>query len=143
MEFDAALPAHGESLEPVEQGEGLLDDVAESAQALDVHSASQGDHQQDPEPTVGADLDGVAKIFVVLGGPTLRAARLLTPLADTNPQPHRASGERQRSTGPSQLLVGLKPGLVKVSASLTETPALGDRRHSPATVTVTLRGVQP
>ncbi|MFD4709835.1 hypothetical protein ACFWN5_09080 [Streptomyces sp. NPDC058430] len=92
MEFDAALPAHGESLEPVEQGEGLLDDVAEIAQALDVHSASQGDHRQDPEPTVGADLDGVAKIFValggllqILGGTTLRAARLVTPLADTNP----------------------------------------------------------
>ncbi|MFC9458958.1 hypothetical protein, partial [Streptomyces sp. NPDC056983] len=88
MEFDAALPAHGESLEPVEQGEGLLDDVAEIAQALDVHSASQGDHRQDPEPTVGADLDGVAKIFValggllqILGGTTLRAARLVTPLA--------------------------------------------------------------
>ncbi|MET8099301.1 hypothetical protein ABZV29_22965 [Streptomyces sp. NPDC005236] len=48
---------------------------------------------------VGSDLAGVAMIFVVLGGvlqflsgPTLRATRLLTSLADTNkPEPHRAT----------------------------------------------------
>ncbi|WP_432180922.1 hypothetical protein [Streptomyces sp. NBC_00063] len=95
MEFDPALPAHGESLELVDQGEGLLDDVAELAQAApDVRSASPGDLRQDPEPTVGGGLDGVAMIFVVLGGalqilggPTPKAARLLTPLAA--PNPHR------------------------------------------------------
>ncbi|WP_268253498.1 hypothetical protein [Streptomyces griseoflavus] len=36
MEFGAAFPSHGEPLELVEQGEGLLDDVAELTQALDV-----------------------------------------------------------------------------------------------------------
>jgi hypothetical protein len=36
VEFGAAFPADGEALELVEEGEGLLDDVAELAQALDV-----------------------------------------------------------------------------------------------------------
>ncbi|WTL39432.1 hypothetical protein OG244_14960 [Streptomyces brevispora] len=36
MEFGAAFPADGEAFEVVEQGEGLLDDVAELAKALDV-----------------------------------------------------------------------------------------------------------
>ncbi|WP_328445443.1 hypothetical protein OG780_06075 [Streptomyces sp. NBC_00386] len=48
---------------------------------------------------VGSDLAGVAMILIVLGGvlqvlggPKLRATRLLTPLADTNkPEPHRAT----------------------------------------------------
>lgn len=44
----ASLPAHGQALEPVKQGEGLLDNVAELAQALDVHGARTGDHWQDP-----------------------------------------------------------------------------------------------
>ena len=36
MQFGSAFPADGEALELVEQREGLLDDVAESAQSLDV-----------------------------------------------------------------------------------------------------------
>lgn len=36
MEFGAAFPADGEAFELVEQSEGLLDDVAELTQALDV-----------------------------------------------------------------------------------------------------------
>ncbi len=36
MEFGAAFPAEGEAFELVEEGEGLLDDVAELALALDV-----------------------------------------------------------------------------------------------------------
>lgn len=48
VEFSAALPADGEALELVEQGEGLLDDVAELAQALDVRGALAGDDRQDP-----------------------------------------------------------------------------------------------
>jgi hypothetical protein len=48
---------------------------------------------------VGSDLAGVAMILIVLGGvlqflggPTLRATRLLTSLADTNkPEPHRTT----------------------------------------------------
>ncbi len=39
VEFEAAFPSDGEAFEPVEQGEGLLDDVAELAQARDVRGA--------------------------------------------------------------------------------------------------------
>jgi hypothetical protein len=48
VEFGASFPSHGETLEVVEQGEGLLDNVAEFAQALDVRGALAGDHRQDP-----------------------------------------------------------------------------------------------
>lgn len=48
MEFKASFPSHGEAFELVEQGEGLLDDVAELAQALDVRGALAGDDRQDP-----------------------------------------------------------------------------------------------
>ncbi|WP_435192398.1 hypothetical protein [Streptomyces sp. bgisy126] len=47
MEFGAAFPADGEAFELVERGEGLLDDVAELAQALDVRGASAGDERED------------------------------------------------------------------------------------------------
>ncbi|GGQ73384.1 hypothetical protein GCM10010267_40490 [Streptomyces griseorubens] len=43
MEFGAAFPADGAAFEPVEKGEGLLDDVAELAQALDVRGSLAGD----------------------------------------------------------------------------------------------------
>ncbi|WP_215188391.1 hypothetical protein [Streptomyces sp. McG8] len=46
MEFGTALPADGEALELVEQGEGLLDDIAELAQALDVRGALAGDDRR-------------------------------------------------------------------------------------------------
>jgi hypothetical protein len=48
VEFDASFPTHGESFELVEQGEGLLDDVAELAQALDVRGPLARDDRQDP-----------------------------------------------------------------------------------------------
>lgn len=48
MEFGAAFPADSEAFELVEQGEGLLDDVAELAQALDVRGTSAGNDRQDP-----------------------------------------------------------------------------------------------
>lgn len=48
MEFGTAFPADGEAFEVVEQGEGLLDDVAEFAQALDVRAALLGDDGHDP-----------------------------------------------------------------------------------------------
>ncbi len=51
MEFGAAFPADGEAFELMERGEGLLDDVAELAQALDVRGAPAGDHRQDPALT--------------------------------------------------------------------------------------------
>jgi len=40
---ETPFPADGESFELVEQGEGLLDDVAELAQAVDVGVAASGD----------------------------------------------------------------------------------------------------
>ncbi len=48
VEFGAALPADGEALELMEEGEGLLDDVAELAQPFDVRAALAGDDRQDP-----------------------------------------------------------------------------------------------
>lgn len=48
MEFGSAFPADGEAFELVEQGEGLLDDVTEFAQALDVRGALARDDGQDP-----------------------------------------------------------------------------------------------
>lgn len=47
MEFGSAFPADGEALELVEEGKGLLDDVAEF-QSLDVGGALAGDDWQDP-----------------------------------------------------------------------------------------------
>lgn len=51
MEFGAAFPSDGESLELGEQGEGLLPHVAELAHALDVRDSSAGDDRQDPAVT--------------------------------------------------------------------------------------------
>ncbi len=51
MEFGAAFPADGESFEVVEKGEGLLNDVSELAQALDVRRSLAGDDGQDPAVT--------------------------------------------------------------------------------------------
>jgi hypothetical protein len=48
VKFGAAFPSHGKAFEVVEQGEGLLHDVAELAQALDVRCSSAGDDGQDP-----------------------------------------------------------------------------------------------
>ncbi|MFI0936228.1 hypothetical protein ACH4RG_31585 [Streptomyces sp. NPDC021019] len=48
MEFETSLPPHSEAFELVEQSEGLLDDVAESAQVLEVRGALAGDHRHDP-----------------------------------------------------------------------------------------------
>ena len=47
VEVEASFPADGEPFELVEQGEGLLDDVAEFAQAVDVGVAASGDDGQD------------------------------------------------------------------------------------------------
>jgi predicted alpha-1,6-mannanase (GH76 family) len=47
VQVEASFPAGGESFELVEQGEGLLDDVAEFAQAVDVGVAASGDDGQD------------------------------------------------------------------------------------------------
>lgn len=48
MELGPAFPSDGEAFELVEQGKGLLDDVAELAQSLVVRGALAGDDGQDP-----------------------------------------------------------------------------------------------
>lgn len=45
-----SFPADGQALEVVQEREGLLDDVAELAEALDVRGAFAGDHRQDAPP---------------------------------------------------------------------------------------------
>ncbi|WRZ95374.1 hypothetical protein OHB54_43970 [Streptomyces sp. NBC_01007] len=65
---------------------------------------------------VGADLAAVAfvlivlgAVFQILGGPTPRAARLLTSLAAANkPEPHRATADV--SSGPAEGEQGSAPG---------------------------------
>jgi hypothetical protein len=42
VDVESAFPAHGESAELVEQGEGLFDDVAQLAQALDAGGPGLG-----------------------------------------------------------------------------------------------------
>ncbi|MFD3481052.1 hypothetical protein [Streptomyces sp. NPDC058695] len=48
VEVETSLPPLGQALELVQQGEGLLDNVAELARAPDVRGAPAGDHRQDP-----------------------------------------------------------------------------------------------
>lgn len=48
MEFGSAFPTDGEPPELVKEGKGLLDEVAELAQAVDVRGALAGDDGQDP-----------------------------------------------------------------------------------------------
>ncbi|MFF8096868.1 hypothetical protein [Streptomyces sp. NPDC016675] len=48
MEVEAWFPADGEALEPVQQSAGLLHDVSDLAQALDIGLALSGDDRQDP-----------------------------------------------------------------------------------------------
>jgi hypothetical protein len=48
VEFESSFPSDSEAFELVEQGEGLLDDIAELAQPLDVRGAPAGDHRHDP-----------------------------------------------------------------------------------------------
>jgi hypothetical protein len=59
VEFGSTFPTDGKALELVEKGEGLLDDVAELAQARDVRGALAGDDRQDPPlaqfPRVGLE----------------------------------------------------------------------------------------
>lgn len=50
MQVEASFPAAGQALEVVQEREGLLDDVAELAEALDVRGAFAGDHRQDAPP---------------------------------------------------------------------------------------------
>nr|WP_234441201.1 hypothetical protein [Streptomyces scabiei] len=63
VELEASFPSDGEAFELVEEGEGLLDDVAESAQALDVRGTLAGEDQHDPAcAQFTADYPGVVRL---------------------------------------------------------------------------------
>ncbi|GAA3034061.1 hypothetical protein GCM10020229_51870 [Kitasatospora albolonga] len=82
VEVEASFPAGGEALELMEQGERLLDDVAELVEAADVGLTSAGDDGQDPTPgQLAADVPAVV---------TLVAQSRLGPLA----RPARSAGDR-------------------------------------------------
>ncbi len=57
VQFEASFPADGQALEVVQEREGLLDDVAELSQAVDVRGALAGDHRQDPAPASSRRLE--------------------------------------------------------------------------------------
>ena len=74
VEFEASFSLDGEAFELVEEGEGLLDDVAEFAQALDVRGALAGDDRHDPAcAQFTADYPGVVRLIGMWVGPVGRA----------------------------------------------------------------------
>jgi hypothetical protein len=87
--FGSAFPADGEALELVEQGEGLLDDVAEFAQALDVRGAFAGDDRQDPL---------LAQLTPVTAGPPPAAAREPSPAREAAAARSASARRHPRST---------------------------------------------
>ena len=89
VEFGSAFPADGEALELVEQGEGLLDDVAEFAQALDVRGAFAGDDRQDPL---------LAQLTPVTAGPPPAAAREPSPAREAAAARSASARRHPRST---------------------------------------------
>jgi hypothetical protein len=78
VEFEASFPSDGEAFELVEEGEGLLDDVAEFAQALDVRGALAGDDRHDPAcAQFTADYPGVVRLVTQDGlGASAGTARM-------------------------------------------------------------------
>jgi hypothetical protein len=91
VEVEASFPAGGEALEPVERGEGPLDDVAELAEAADVGLASTGDDRQDPTPgQLASDVPTVVTLVTGKGlGPLAWPTR---PAADGTPSTRRVPG---------------------------------------------------
>ncbi|MEV7890429.1 hypothetical protein ACWD3I_46250 [Streptomyces sp. NPDC002817] len=77
MEFKASFTSDGEAFELVKEGKGLLDDVAEFAQALDVRGALTGDDRRDPAcAQFTADCPGVVRPIAQDGlGEKVGAAR--------------------------------------------------------------------
>lgn len=63
MQVEASLPTDGQAFEVMQEREGLLDDIAELAQSLDVRGTLSGDHRQDAAP---AQLAAVAVAVVSL-----------------------------------------------------------------------------
>ena len=64
MDVEAAFPAGGQPAELVQQAEGLLDDVAQPAEALDVLAAAAGDDRLGP-PVAAGFTEGVAVVAFV------------------------------------------------------------------------------
>ncbi|MEV5487874.1 hypothetical protein AB0L47_07675 [Streptomyces bobili] len=76
MKFGSAFPADGAAFDVVEEGEGLLNDVAELAQALAVRGALAGDDGQDLSFVQLAAV-GVAVVALVAEegfGPSVRSS---------------------------------------------------------------------
>ncbi|MFD6282032.1 hypothetical protein ACFWFI_41720 [Streptomyces sp. NPDC060209] len=110
VEFDASFPTHGEAFELMEQGEGLLDDVAELAQALDVRSALAAERLS--MRSENDDGSGALGIFVRSRNARWFAKRVAersqrsrrSPAARTN------QGERQQKAGHSESLASADHG---------------------------------
>ena len=78
MQVEASFPADGQALEVVQEREGLLDDVADLAQVLDVRGALAGDHRQNAAALQLTPV-GVAVVALVAQkcvGASARTARL-------------------------------------------------------------------
>ena len=81
MEVEAAFPADGEAFELVQEGEGLLDDVAELAEAVDVGVAAAGDDGQDAAVPQGS-ADGSTVVALVAEQGVRPLARVADPAGD-------------------------------------------------------------
>src|SRR5512142_2368753 len=85
----ADLPADAQPAEPVQQGDGLLDDPAVHAQPGTVLCVTAGDHRGDPGlPHLGA----VLVVVVAAAG----VDRLWPPAGPATPAAHRRDGLDQR-----------------------------------------------
>lgn len=84
MEFEASFPSDGEAFELMEEGEGLLDDIAEFAQALDARGALAGNDRHDPAcAQFAADCPGVVRLVAQDGlGASSGTARTPGPRRD-------------------------------------------------------------
>ncbi|GIE91578.1 hypothetical protein Are01nite_80580 [Actinoplanes regularis] len=64
MDVEAAFPAHGQAAELMKQGEGLLDDVAQTAQAFDTGCLGFGDDRFGAALAAGLT-EGLAAVALV------------------------------------------------------------------------------
>jgi len=77
VDVEAAFPAHGEAAELVQQGEGLLDDVAQLSEPFDPGGLGLGDDR------FGAPVAaGLAERFAAVGLMSLQGAGLADSFRD-------------------------------------------------------------
>ncbi len=81
MEVEAAFPSHGEAFGLVQEGEGLLDDVAELARAVDVGGTALGDDGQDAAVSK-CPADGLAVVALVAEQGVRSLAGVADPAGD-------------------------------------------------------------